>query len=300
MKVTLLHLLQTVRIYAWGGGEKGQLGNGYNEDSNYPVIVNGITNAVDIAAGENHSVALMSDGTVYAWGSNESGQIGHQQKASSVYGTNASEYYNVPVIVTDFGETKHLESIVGISAGGNHTSALTTSGVVYTWGRNVNSQLGMNDTNPADRYDVPREVLGDAGSEFKYNVAKISAGNEHTAALSQNGNVWTWGYNYYGRLGDGSGETRAMPGKVVTALNYETFDLEGIVDIDAGITHSLAIAADGSIYAWGDNMYGELGDGTKAQKSTAVKVVNEDGSDFSGSNGISAGNESFCIVHKYG
>ena len=108
----------------------------------------------------------------------------------------------------------------------------------------------MNDTNPADRYDVPREVLGDADSEFKYNVAKISAGDEHTAALSQNGNVWTWGYNYYGRLGDGSGETRAMPGKVVTALNYETFDLEGIVDIDAGITHSLAIAADGSIYAW--------------------------------------------------
>ena len=103
----------------------------------------------------------------------------------------------------------------------------------------------MNDTNPADRYDVPREVLGDADSEFKYNVAKISAGDEHTAALSQNGNVWTWGYNYYGRLGDGSGETRAMPGKVVTALNYETFDLEGIVDIDAGITHSLAIAADG-------------------------------------------------------
>ena len=68
----------------------------------------------------------MADGTVYAWGSNESGQIGHQQKASSVYGTNASEHYNVPVIVTDFGETKHLESIVGISAGGNHTSALTT------------------------------------------------------------------------------------------------------------------------------------------------------------------------------
>ena len=81
------------KVYAWGGGEKGQLGNGYNEDSNYPVLVNGITNAVDIAAGENHSVALMADGTVYAWGSNESGQIGHQQKASSVYGTNASEYY---------------------------------------------------------------------------------------------------------------------------------------------------------------------------------------------------------------
>ena len=288
------------KVYAWGGGEKGQLGNGYNEDSNYPVLVNGITNAVDIAAGENHSVALMADGTVYAWGSNESGQIGHQQKASSVYGTNASEHYNVPVIVTDFGETKHLESIVGISAGGNHTSALTTSGVVYTWGRNVNSQLGMNDTNPADRYDVPREVLGDADSEFKYNVAKISAGDEHTAALSQNGNVWTWGYNYYGRLGDGSGETRAMPGKVVTALNYETFDLEGIVDIGAGITHSLAIAADGSIYAWGDNMYGELGDGTKAQKSTAVKVVNEDGSDFSGANGISAGNEHSVLFTNMG
>lgn len=113
-----------------------------------------------------------------------------------------------------------MNQFVGISAGGNHTSALTTSGVVYTWGRNENSQLGMNDTNPADRYDVPREVLGDADSEFKYNVAKISAGDEHTAALSQNGNVWTWGYNYYGRLGDGSGETRAMPGKVVTALNY--------------------------------------------------------------------------------
>lgn len=99
-----------------------------------------------------HSVGTYGGRYSLRMGQQRSGQIGHQQKASSVYGTNAPEYYNEPVVVTDFGETKHLESIVGISAGGNHTSALTTSGVVYTWGRNVNSQLGMSDTNAADRY----------------------------------------------------------------------------------------------------------------------------------------------------
>ncbi|MCC8066420.1 MAG: hypothetical protein LIO94_04880, partial [Clostridiales bacterium] len=234
------------------------------------------------------------DGTVWAWGSNESGQIGNQQTSKSVYSTNALTQYSSPVIVSDFGATKHLESIVAVSAGGNHTAALSTSGVVYTWGRNVNDQLGMRDGVREDRYDVPREVLSDEGTTFRYNTAKISAGDEHTLALSADGDIWAWGYNYYGRLGDGTGETRNVPVNVVTAQNYDTTVLTGIVDIDAGITHSLATAADGTVYAWGDNMYGELGDGSKAQKSTAVEV------NITGANGISAGNEHSVMFNNAG
>ncbi|MCI5605316.1 MAG: hypothetical protein MR413_06675, partial [Clostridia bacterium] len=281
-----LALSKSGRVYAWGGNEKSQIGDGTNIDREYPVIISDLQNVADITAGQNHSAALMKDGTVFAWGSNESGQIGHQQNSASTYSR--------PVVVSDFGTTKHLESVVAVSAGGNHTTALTTSGVVYAWGRNANEQLGMLDNNRSDRYDVPREVLGDTDTTFKYNTAKISAGDEHTLALSAAGDIWSWGYNYYGRLGDGTGQTRNQPVNVVTALNYDTTVLTGIVDIDAGVTHSLATAKDGTIYAWGDNMYGELGDGSRAQKSTATAAK------ITGANGISAGNEHSVLFKNNG
>ncbi|MGN0106776.1 MAG: RCC1-like domain-containing protein, partial [Hominilimicola sp.] len=266
-------------LYAWGQNENGQLGTGNYTDSTYPKAVN-INDVRDIAAGEAHSVAVTNSGRVYVWGSNDSGQIGFKIGDSANVVT--------PKLATDYGESKYLESIVGIAAGGHHTAAVSASGTVYTWGRNVNGQLGNGDNT---RYDVPRELIIDKDSTFYQNIVKLSASDEHSMAVSADGDVYSWGYNYYGQLGDGTGIAKNVPVNVVTANNYNTSKLTGIVDIYTGPTHTLAISDEGNVYSWGDNYYGELGDATNAQKSTAVLVKMSDGSYADSVSGVAAGDE---------
>ena len=295
-----LALTSLGNVYAWGRNEFAQLGNGDQKAAaeETPVRVANITDITDISAGADFSLAVAKDGTVWAWGNNAEGQIGRKWYGDSIYKT--------PVRVTGFDEDKYLSDIVSVSAGGHHATALNASGVVYAWGRNVNEQLGLMDKAEREaHFDVAREVLGNKDSTFKYNVAKISAGDEHSMALTAgadadavDGDIWTWGYNYYGRLGNGNGDTTNEPVNVVTAPNYNTYVLTGIVDIDAGITHSLAVSSDNKVYAWGDNQNGQLGTGSYAQKSTAELVVLTDTT--TPVNGIAAGNEHSAMFKNNG
>lgn len=229
-------------VWAWGSNDLGQLGNGTINNASTPIQVIGLDSVVSITGSYYNSMALREDGTVWIWGDGIRGVLG----------------YNAPIDYKQLTpiQIKGLENVMQVDMSYLHGAALKKDGTVWTWGFNESGQLG--DGSVAD-HATPYQVQGLAG------VVKISASYAHTLALTKDGKVWSWGNNYYGEIGDGSGvQKRLVP---VRAAN-----LEGIVDIEAGELYSLATKKNGSIWAWGNNMYGQLGNGTKIAQITRTLV----------------------------
>ena len=236
-------------VYTWGNNDYGQLGNGNNIQSNVPVAVNtsGVLSGktiTQIGAGQYHSIALASDGTVYTWGYNNYGQLGNGDNTDS----------NVPVAVTTSGVLSG-KTITKVAGGANHSIALASDGTVYTWGFNEVGQLGNGDYTDSN---VPVAV-STSGVLSGKTITQVAAGEVHSIALASDGTVYTWGYNYYGQLGNGNNTNSNVPVAVTTsgALSGKT-----ITQVACGGNYSIALASDGTVYTWGFNHYGQLGNGT--------------------------------------
>jgi len=230
--------------WSWGYNAYGQLGDATSVQKSLPVPAANLgSTVIAVAAGSFHSLFLKDDGTVWAAGMNYNGQLGD--------GTTTSR--STPVQVSG------LTGIVAIAAGANHSLALKSDGSVWAWGDNNYGQLGDGSVTYR-KAPVAVSGLG-AGSM----VTALSAGRYHSLALKSDGTVWAWGDNYYGQLGDGTNIQRKTPVKVT--------GLAGVKAIDAGDYHSLAIkTADGTVWGWGDNYYGQMGDGTVTQRNVPVQV----------------------------
>ena len=230
-------------IRTWGSDGSGQLGLGRSLAGATPIAVPGATNVIALAAGDSHSLALRSDGTVIAWGANETGQLGDGSRDNR----------------STAGPVSGLSGVAAISARGGYSLALRADGTVWSWGANGFGQLGIDDY--ADHL-VPQQVPGLA------DVIAISAGGGHVVALKRDGTVWAWGANDDGQLGDGTkGEPftgRATPMPVRNLAN--------VTAISAGGRHSLARTADGSVWAWGDNDRGEIGEGGSVDVLLPLRV----------------------------
>jgi len=202
-----------------------------------------------IAGGFNHTIALKTDGTVWTWGSNEFGKLGD--------GTTTQR--TTPVQVNG------LTNVAAIAGGYSHTIALKTDGTVWTWGNNNNGQLG--DGTQTQRI-APVQVSG------LTNVAAIAAGYSHSLALKTDGTVWSWGNNNDGQLGDGTQTQSLSPVRVSGLTNVKAIAAGYYLtaDIMYQHSHSLALKNDGTVWTWGDNAYGQLGDGTTTQSSTPVQA----------------------------
>jgi len=231
-------------VWAWGFNGDGELGNGTNAGSNVPVQVMNLTGVIAISGGYFHSLALKNDGTVWAWGWNAYGELGNGVNTHS----------NVPVQVSN------LTDVTAVAGGYWHSLALRNDGTVWAWGYNEGGELG-NGTN-ADS-NVPVQVSNLTG------VTAVAGGVYHSLALKNDGTVWAWGYNYYGQLGNGTNGHGANSNVPVQASN-----LTGVTAISGGYFHSLALKNDGTVWAWGENPNGNLGDGTNTVSNVPVHAHN--------------------------
>ncbi len=221
-------------VQCWGDDNYGQLGDGSSATELTPVAVYGLSSGVtSIAAGQYHACALTSSGAVQCWGYGYDGELGN--------GSYGDSY--LPVAVSGLGS-----GVTAISAGGEHSCAVTSAGAAECWGYGGNGELGNGGGSSSD---VPVAVVG-----LSSGVATITAGHNHTCALTTGGAVKCWGYGGYGQLGNGSYSSNFIPVSV-SGLS------SGVTQVTAGGYHSCALLSSGSTECWGDGYFGQLGTGNQ-------------------------------------
>jgi alpha-tubulin suppressor-like RCC1 family protein len=229
-------------VKCWGSNNFYQLGDGTTEiRSNIPVDIDGFGKdgevAIAISAGANHTCAITQTGGLKCWGYNQLGQLGNVTPYCDFFYCSKT-----PVDVDGFDDAG--EDAIAISAGGNHTCAITTTGGVQCWGYNEFGQLGNSLTTDSS---IPVDVVG-----LSSNVISVSAGDQHTCAVTSSGAVKCWGYNYDGQLGDSLTTDSSIPVDVVGLSS-------GVKAVSAGTGHTCAITGTDGVKCWGDNTHGQLG-----------------------------------------
>ena len=232
---------------------------------------NALSNVAAIAAGLYHTIFLKSDGAVWATGYNNQGQLGDGSTANK----------NNPVQVTD-SSGNAFSNVAAIAAGYSHTIFLKSDGAVWATGLNNYGQLG--DGSTANKSN-PVQVTDSSGNAFS-NVAAIAAGYNHTIFLKSDGSAWATGRNYEGQLGDGSTANKSNPVQVTDSSGNA---FSNVAAIAAGYQHTIFLKSDGTVWATGYNNFGQLGDGSTANKSNPVQVTDSSGNAFSNVAAIAAG-----------
>lgn len=239
------------QVYAWGYNGSGALGDGTTTDSNVPVRVLGLSGVTAIAAGKFSSLALKADGTVWVWGYDSSGAVNQ----------------STPVQISGLTGITAIAAAGGLASNGYdlpHSLALKADGTVWAWGTNRSGQLGDGTTTTRR---TPVQVSGLTG------ITSIAAGPWHSLAVKNDGTVWAWGHNSFGELGDGTTTGQLVPVQVSGLNGATAVACGGGLDINsANSAHSLALKGDGTVWAWGANTFGQLGDATRQNRLTAVQV----------------------------
>uniref|UniRef100_A0A2K6RK77 Probable E3 ubiquitin-protein ligase HERC4 n=1 Tax=Rhinopithecus roxellana TaxID=61622 RepID=A0A2K6RK77_RHIRO len=238
------------QVYAWGLDSDGQLGLlGSEECIRVPRNIKSLSDIqiIQVACGYYHSLALSKASEVFCWGQNKYGQLG--------LGTDCKKQTSPQLIKSLLGIP-----FMQVAAGGAHSFVLTLSGAIFGWGRNKFGQLGLNDEN--DRY-VPNLLKSLRSQKIVY----ICCGEDHTAALTKEGGVFTFGAGGYGQLGHNSTSHEINPRKV--------FELMGsiVTQIACGRQHTSAfVPSSGRIYSFGLGGNGQLGTGSTSNRKSPFTV----------------------------
>lgn len=246
-------------VQCWGRMDLGQLGSGVTTSEQMcgdfpcalsPAAVSGLAAATQIAAGANHTCALLGGGTVECWGDNRFGQLGDGTRTTRP----------APVAVAG------VANVTALSAGEYHTCALDGDGEVHCWGQNIFGQLGNGNregpqfcTGLISCSLVPVEV----GNRLP--ATALSAGEYHTCALLEGGTVECWGLNDEGQLGDGTDDDRDVPVQVEFLTDAAAIGLGG--------KHSCAVTTQSDLKCWGRNAFGQLGTGTTEPATAPLPVI---------------------------
>ena len=273
-------------VWAWGWNGVGQLGDGTTNDAHTPVQVIGLSNIVAISGRAYHCLALKSDGTVWGWGLNSSGQVGNGTATPyvtppvQVIGitdpASISAAYTISVALMSDGTVKvwgtdrkgemgqgvtgtnsftpipvpGLSNVVSISGNFQEPEALKSDGTIWMWGWNNLGQLGIGTTVDSN---LPTQVLNLTNMIFAG-----ATGDRDNCAIGADHSVWTWGRNYNGQLGIGTADQDPHP----LPVRVPPFGNANVVMVQTPDWHSLALEADGTLWGWGANDHGQLGNGT--------------------------------------
>lgn len=220
------------RAYCWGDNSAGQLGDGTRSERWSPIPVAGGRQFAQVDAGSFHTCGLgYTDKRAYCWGNNNNGQLGNGTVTSRL----------TPVAVAGGRQFRH------VSAGWDHSCAVTPSDVAYCWGSNKDGQAGDGSTF---RQRL-RPVLVAGGYRFR----QVDAGASHTCAVTTAYRAFCWGNGADGRIGDGTTSRRLVPRAVAGGLSFDR--------VSTGFAHSCGESRQNRAYCWGINTYGAVGDGTK-------------------------------------
>ncbi len=271
-------------VRCWGNNTSGQMGNNTVTDlktaGGSNINLSSTATALKVVSGGEHSCAILNDSnrTIKCWGSNLRGQLGHNL-APCMVGANCGDGVGAGDNMGDYSAGSGLP-VVGaplttatdIAAGALHSCALLSAGTVSCWGEGDEGQLGDNTNTDSSAPVTVTNTAGNLG-----NVTAVTAGNSHTCALLATGAVACWGANDLGQAGlgvVGAQYDRAQSNNVSTTVGFAV--TTGATQISAGYDHTCALINDGTIKCWGDNTYGQVGNGAAAAGgvSTAATVVN--------------------------
>lgn len=231
------------QLWSWGNNSFGRLGDDTTTNRNSPVsVLGGFADWCQASAGLNFSVAVRSNGTLWAWGFNNSGGLGDCTTVTK----------SSPVSVVG-GFTDWCTA----SAGAQHTLGVRCNGTLWAWGNNGQGRLGDNTTV---NKSSPVSVVGGFT-----DWCQASASYYYSIGLRSNGSLWAWGCNGQGRLGDNTTINRSSPVSVVGGFT-------DWCQATVGWSHTLGVRTNGTVWAWGSNGSGNLGDNTTTDRSSPVSI----------------------------
>ncbi|MBR3933924.1 MAG: hypothetical protein IKJ68_08480 [Clostridia bacterium] len=243
-------------LWLWGNNEYGRVGNGeykYGKESKTPVKI--MDNVKSVSLGDNHSAAIKNDGSLWMWGNNEYGQIGNGESGDD-------KISETPI--------KIMDNVITVSLGDGYSAAIKNDGSLWMWGNNEYGQIGNGESGDDKISKIPVKIMDnvkDVSLSCSQNVTADYWGN-HSAAIKDDGSLWMWGYNGCGQIGNGeSGEDKILEIPVKVMDNVKVVSL--------GSLHSSAIREDGSLWMWGHNYYGQLGNGESGYTPSGDDKISE-------------------------
>jgi alpha-tubulin suppressor-like RCC1 family protein len=253
------------KVFMWGDNYHGQIGDNTSIRKMIPIDISSSfkldnnDKIVKISLGYHSSLALSDLGRVFSWGSNSNGQLGTITETSKL----------IPYEITNSFNLTTGDSIIDISLNRDNASAISSYGRIFTWGENNFGQLG--DGTQLNK-SLPIEITKNFELDEKDRIIKISfslAG--HAAAISDFGEVFTWGRNGGGQLGDNTTINKSKPNNITSKIRLSQDDK--ITNISLGIFHSSALSLSGKVFTWGSNYIGQLGDGTNINRLIPVDIT---------------------------
>lgn len=246
---TLVPGRKTPKLFTWGYNSQGSLGLSNLISYSSPIQIGSLTTWKQVSAGSYNGAAIKTDGTLWGWGDNQSGQVGN-----NVIDTD----YSSPVQVGALTNWKQLASSV------YNTFATKTDGTLWAWGDNMRYQLGIGSTDTFLKATVPIQV----GTLTNWRL--VSCGYRNVAAIKTDGTLWTWGMNQYGQIGN------STYWNVNSSIAYSSPNQVGALtdwrNVGIGYQFMAGIKTNGTIWSWGYNNNGALGNNTTVNYSSPIQI----------------------------